>query len=256
MNCYNDVKSLPSGANRVTLHSGSGRQWIEKKYEAQLTGYPVHWPVSRGGTEAALLEYLPQFLRSEKLHFPRVYRWDPARSILSMEYCPGKPLSACSESELLGPLPWEELFQFLYSLQALSRKTMEAAIGPVFAGQEEIRRCMLREKIGVKHGDASAFGDSAATDTLCLGDLSLNNILWDQERFWLIDLECAHMGSQGYDAGQLLAMARARWADGPVFAKIERAFLESIPDAAFRAGGRFWEEKFLPFYSHKQPPKI
>lgn len=237
-----------SGANRVSLHSAGSTLWVEKKYGSQLTGYPVIWPVSRCETEASLLEYLSQRFGSPEIRFPRVYSCDPS-GLLKMEYCPGKPLAVCREAELDRPELWKALFRLLYGLSGISRGTAAAIIGPALARQSAIRDCMLREKIK----DAAALDGFAKDmpDALCLGDLSLNNILLDGGHLWILDLECAHWGKQGYDAGQLLAMSRACWPDGSIYDSIKDAFVQSIPDARYRASARLWEERFLPFYQNK-----
>ena len=86
----------------------------------------------------------------------------------------------------------------------------------------------------------------------CLGDLSPNNILYNQNgELYLIDFECSHWGSEGYDIGQFLAMFFVlcqQYNNMELYNTIECQFINTICDKYYVMQCFKWQHQLLPYY--------
>lgn len=184
---------------------------LHKFFAPKLVCYDVLWPMSRMQIEGACLDLLQTVLDDNPyvaapVHFSS---FDTETSI-AMEFIEGISLFDILSNPSASSYAIPSKEQLCFLLLAL-RKTSSVSltdfpldIQSIFLDQLEIVKCMyqnkLKNQVPVPSTDSRFF---------CLGDVSLNNILFDGHSFTLIDLECAHFGYEGYDTCQLLGMTKA-----------------------------------------------
>ncbi|MDO4478838.1 MAG: phosphotransferase [Lachnospiraceae bacterium] len=209
------------------------------------------WPVSRADVEAFVLNKT-EALADGNPHFhqPHVIDFDKTQHTLTLTYIPAEPLSVlCCEKAPANTgvgLPsvhqLTELLRFLHRINHLPYDSFSADEKRLLDQQLEIVQCMYHNKM--KDICRPLTG---APWYFCLGDVSLNNILFDGDCFTLLDFECAHMGYAGYDIGQLLGMARV--SDSLLAERLIQALKTAVPDEAERALILIWADRFEQYYA-------
>ena len=230
---------FPSGANQVELvRRGSGLA-VRKTYQAQLKSYPERWPVSRREVEAFLLGWMRDHC-APGVRVPALL--ERGENFLLLEHCPGTPLAECATARLRDAALWRALFETLYALRLLRWDALDAETQALLSAQRPILDCMLRWKT---QGDISP---DRRPNRLCLGDVSLHNILFSGELV-LLDFECGHWGYAGYDMGQLLAMAETHWPASLLEETIYPAFFHAAADERERQDCLYWRDRLKPYYT-------
>lgn len=231
-------KQLTSGSNYVELIETAYGKTVHKRYESRLKDYDVCWPLGRACVEYKLMQALRPFAEPYGVRFPQVYEFRETGD-LYMEYVEGSTLMKARE---VSTKALEGLFLFLFRLsEATDRFYPE--LSDRLSDQKEIVDCMYAWKLSNRITPAP---QGAAC--LCLGDVSLHNLIYDGERLCLVDLECAHMGYPGYDIGQFLGMADAKLADIDIYTGICRAYETVITDAAYKERCEYFRSLFAEYY--------
>ena len=194
-------------------------------------------------------------------HQPDFISSDNQRKILTLEYIDAKPLISffeCSKNTSadalsLFTLPSQkqfcDLISILYKINHFSVEDFQDHEKVLLQNQDEIVRCMYHNKLN----------DQIRPLTrppwyFCLGDVSLNNILFDGKQFTLLDFECAHMGYLGYDIGQLLGMTKAYEKRSAIVSdyifsqRLSQAITETISDSNEIAEIFTWANRFEQYY--------
>ena len=270
------VRLSAGTCNALDVLQRDGRVLVRKTYREKLKNYEERWPLSRRDAEAGAFRLLDRLIR-EKSHrclaVPCLYPEFDRPDTLTMDYIDAPPLGTLLEapgppaSDLPGGEPLRDLFRLLSELRKIAPEDLEGQ-DPSFldalSRQDQILTCMLRNKHGGSVPTGAVRGGQTGPDCLGLGDLSLNNLLWDGSRLWLLDLECVHWGWPGYDEGQLLAMAQAqRGRRGQAWYRtLNQAFGENVRARGHAQGGRpegselaaavrAWQASFLTYYTHR-----
>ena len=191
MNC-----SDPTALARVNEVQAKKDQII-KIYRSHLKCYDTQWPLTRGQVEVDLIHLLTS-LQDDRIQFPRILSWQPKTTTLTMKRLSGHPLSQFQAEDLMDDQLWKPLFSFLENLKNITKQDLLQATGSYFYQQTKIQNCMYQNKIEQR--------PPLGQPILCLGDVSIYNVLWDTKKPAMVDFECAHWGYMGYDIGQLLAM--------------------------------------------------
>ncbi len=269
------VQRFPSAANEVKRICSDGIDVVEKTYAEVLTGYPdVVWPLSRMTVEAAVMQLLRDDLPGD-VSVP-VRRASEGRT-LRMDHVPGRRLSEVTDAVLYDRSLWERIFRAYASLRDPARlMKAKAVLGDVLSAQKSILKCMLAWKTDL---DPSEWMPDDRHDAdrpaalpwrkiqFCAGDASGNNILLcgardDMQRcaetgasmddrvrgICLLDFECAHIGWQGWDVGQLLAVTEAERPEKLMREIVFPAFEAAVPDPDCRAACLFWRDHFQNYY--------
>ena len=179
--------------------------------------YDVFWPVSRFDVECFTHKLVSELTKGNcYFHQPDFISSDNQRKILTLEYIDAKPLMSffeCSKgasADALSPFPlpnqkqFSKLISILHKINHFDTDTFSHHEKVLLQNQDAIIRCMYHNKLNDQFRPLTR-----QPWYFCLGDVSLNNILFDGKHFTLLDFECAHMGYLGYDIGQLLGMAKA-----------------------------------------------
>lgn len=231
-------KQLTSGSNYVKLIETTYGKTVHKRYESRLKDYEVCWPLGRACVEYKLMQALRSFAEPYGVRFPQVYEFRETGD-LYMEYIEGNTLARACE---VSTKAIEGLFLFLFRLSKMTARSYPE-LSDMLSGQKEIVDCMYAWKLSNRITPAP---QEAAC--LCLGDVSLHNLIYDGERLCPVDLECAHMGYPGYDIGQFLGMADARLAGIKIYADICGAYETVITDAAYKQQCEYFRSLFTEYY--------
>lgn len=231
----------PSGVNYVSLEQNSEIPFIRKRYEVRLREYPEDWPLTRGDVEAEILKLLNTLTEGTPFRVPRLLSREPP-DLLTMEFCPGERLRDLPLDRLPDRTLWSQLFDLLHRIQLLPWESLSPSLQSALDGQWPIWDCMRRWKTS-----RNTYTEPPHT-CLCLGDVSLNNLLFDGNQICLIDFECTHWGCMGYDGGLLLAAAGVRWADLPVLDEVTAGFQSCRADEDWKQSCLFWRERLWDYY--------
>ena len=236
-----DAEYFDSKSNYVLCRRDENGEYIEKTYRRKLRNYDVEWPESRAFVEAFFLGYLKS-KQTRHVSVPQIYQYIPPGCI-QMEYCKGTPLSDAPVNDLMDIDMWTVLFGFLQSLSELPYAFVKEQTNGAFQKQEEIFRCMIRWKmqgrLDVPYPEQNC---------VCLGDVSVNNILVSGKRFYLLDFECAHWGYTGYDIGQLLGMLNATMKNRDVLEVVKKAFQKTVLVPSVYENCLYWKKRFCDYY--------
>lgn len=240
-------EAFASGANQVTFCKWKDKEAVRKEYKEKLKNYPVCWPISREQVEASLLQKLSKMEEKRDascfIHFPEIYNEEKTKHVLWMEFCEGKKLAEWNPEQLKKTSVWRAFFQFLYHLKELDKYKVEKLTQGAILGQEAIWDCMVHWKL-----KNQKLPDTWKPTCLVLGDMSVNNILFDGKQLTLIDFECAHWGYEGYDVGQFLGMAHAMWKTSTFPGYLERILKNSTQDQEWIEKCMYWKQKFERYY--------
>ena len=250
MSCYSEKcgdSYFSSETNIVALKCREGKHYIEKRYCETLKDYPsVNWPIERAAVEAALLTFLKERLNGSRIFVPVLYKFC-APDILEMEYCMGTKLFEAPYEDIYNPYIWEQLFSFLYGLTDVKEEYLLEMTKDAFVWQQKIFDCMKHWKFqDVIRPPEESYG------CLCLGDVSLSNILVSVRGFTLLDLECAHIGYLGYDIGQILGMMEVYRPDRRMGMFLEYALENSVKDPLYKECCYYWKKRFAEYYFAKR----
>lgn len=236
-----------SETNSVSLKNRGNSVYVEKRYFEKLKNYPlVNWPLERAAVEAFLLLFLQKRVEKSRIFVPVLYKFQ-APDVLEMEYCMGTqlleaPFEAMYEEEI-----WKQLFSFLYGLTDVKEEYLLKMTKDAFSEQKKIFDCMKHWKFqDIVRPPAGSYG------CLCLGDVSLSNIIVSERGFTLLDFECAHTGYQGYDIGQVLGMIEVYRPDKRMEMILESALETSVKDSFYKECCFYWKKRFADYYSVKR----
>ena len=232
---------FPSGVNYVSMEQEGGKPYIKKRYEIRLKDYPEDWPLSRGDVEAELMVLLRSMTEGTRFRVPKVLHRTPP-DLLTMEFCPGERLRDLPLDKLPDKDLWTQLFELLYRIQQIPWDAFSPSLQRALEAQWPIWDCMRRWKT-----DRSTFTEPPHT-CLCLGDVSLNNLLYDGDKICLIDFECAHWGCAGYDVGLLTAAAGVFWEGQPILDVVNEAFISCNADESWKESCMFWKGRLWHYY--------
>ena len=257
---------LQGKSNTIQIIKKSGRKRIQKSFSKKLRMYDVFWPISRFEVECFTHKLVSEFAKDDcYFHQPAFISSDNSKKILTLEYIDAQPLMSffkCSthvganaSADALYPfmLPtkkqFSNLISILHKINHYSFDTFSEYEKALLRNQDEIVRCMYHNKLK----------DQVCPLTkppwyFCLGDVSLNNILFDGKQFTLLDFECAHMGYLGYDIGQLLGMTIAHEKQSAMIAdhmfsqNLLQAITETISDSNELSEIFIWANRFERYY--------
>lgn len=196
-------------SNQITQKTVGELTYIEKHYEEKLVQYDVCWPLSRRDAELLSYQLFSKLAKDNCfVRIPHIYADYSSSQTLAIEEINAPTLTHLITTQADAAVPsvtsFTALLTLLHSLSQLRATDFSKSELALFEKQKEIAACMYHNK----HRDAiSVIND--ATWHFCLGDVSLNNLIFDGEFLYPIDFECAHPGYLGYDIGQLLGMADA-----------------------------------------------
>lgn len=238
-----------SETNSVSLKNRGNGVYVEKRYFEKLKNYPlVSWPLERAAVEAFLLLFLQERVEKSRIFVPMLYKFH-APDILEMEYCIGTPLLEAPFEAMYEEEIWKQLFSFLYSLTDVKEEYLLKMTKDAFAGQKKIFACMKHWKFqDVINPPEGSYG------CLCLGDVSLSNIIVSERGLSLFDFECAHFGYLGYDAGQVLGMMEAYRPDKKMKILLEGALETAVDNHFYKECCFYWKKRFAEYYSQKVLP--
>lgn len=241
-------EAFVSGANKVTFCRWKDKEAVRKEYKEKLKNYPVCWPISREQVEVSILQKLHRIEEkrntNQAIHFPEIYNEEKKSHVLWMEYCKGKTLAKWSPEQLQKAPVWNDFFRFLYHLKELDKYKIEYMTQGAIFEQETIRNCMMHWKL-----KDQKLPDIWKPTCLVLGDMSVNNIIFDGKRLTLIDFECAHWGYEGYDVGQFLGMAHALWKTSTFPGYLEQILKNNIQDKKWIEKCMYWKQMFMKYYT-------
>ncbi|MDX8416258.1 phosphotransferase [Absicoccus intestinalis] len=216
---------------------------IIKVYHSHLKKYDTHWPLTRAQVEVDMIHLLSS-LQDDQIQFPKIIAWQPKTTTLTMKRLSGRPLSQFQAKDLMDEQLWKPLFSFFEDLKNITKQDLRQATGSYFSYQTKIQKCMYQNKIEQQ--------PPLGKQMLCLGDVSIYNVLWDTKKPALVDLECAHWGYPGYDIGQLLAMLQVRFAHTPLLPYLDAHMSQWIQDPLFYQQIIEWKQAFLPYYKSQK----
>lgn len=238
-----------SKVNDVKLTQIGGRRFIRKAYGTKAFETGIQLPLSRSKVEYRILNRLPELtpVKAYGVKFPRVNRFIEYPAVIEMEYIIAGNLRQTSSGNLPDAHHFYQLGRFLKAVQELDMSD----VTQIFTGLEEVSKrsssAMLRYKVPSYLPDET----ERFYPTLCLGDLTLSNILSDGGSIYLIDFEFAHVGYVGFDAGQLLAEMESSLVGR------ERSDIPAALREGFSKRNKFsqqcerWKNEFLPYYKRK-----
>lgn len=228
-------------SNIVTYHvQENSKGLLHKFFAPKLVCYDTNWPMSRMLVEAHTLEYLSKLSMDDSLiGIPAPCPEQYTNHSIAMQYIAGTSLSdllsqlsandfmANSNKKQKHSLPDYEqllaLITFLKNIAELPISDFTNDMTNALLSQTEIVECMyknkLKNQVPILTSDPRFF---------CLGDVSLNNILFDETKLYLIDFECAHLGYYGYDISQLLGMAKAYSEKSQIAEKLYQDLLKAF----------------------------
>lgn len=218
-----------SKSNRVIRNGNT----ITKCYSRKLKEIPVKWPKTRKNVESSLLKML-QPLHNEKIRFPKILK--ETYTSITMTFIDAKPIHEIGIQSVLEKDLLRHLFLFLYDFyrQDYQRYINKRDLHKQRKIAYYMRLWKCKEYYPIQE------------ECLCLGDLSIHNILVGKDYLALIDFECAHLGDIGYDIGQLLAMIQAAYPND--YKKVETVLFLTISDNEFIEKCLLWKERLFPFY--------
>lgn len=232
------ARQFTSGSNYVEMIETAHGKTVHKRYESRLKDYDVCWPIGRACVEYKLMQALRPFAEQCFVRIPKIYEYKEPGD-LYMEFIEGSSLSM---TDSVNEKALEGLFLFLYRLSDITDSSYPE-LSDMLSGQKEIVDCMYAWKLSNR---ITPVPQGAAC--LCLGDVSIHNLIYDGERLCLVDLECAHMGYPGYDIGQFLGMADARLTGIDIHAVICRAYETIITDTAYKEQCEYFRTLFAEYY--------
>lgn len=188
-----------------------------------------------------MLILLKTLTDNSSFYVPELFIWTPPDT-LTMEYCNGLRLRDLPQEQLPDATLWSQLFDLLYEIQQMSWASLSPVLQTALEGQYPIWDCMRRWKT-----NRTSFVEPPHA-CLCLGDVSLNNLLYDGQRICLLDFECAHWGCSGYDGGLLLAAAESWWEGQPVLGNLMDGFHFSRGDESWKQDCLAWRARLWDFY--------
>lgn len=231
--------------NNIYFLNNSNKKIVIKKYNTIAKGFNIEFPLTRAIVENNLITYLSSNISLEKIHFPIVLRYIGIPPTLIMEKSNLVPLSQLKPNEYPSVSVWKEFFTFIYSLKTIDYHMVEEIFAGHMDNQEIIKDIMYTIKIKTRNPQLEQAG------ILCLGDLSPNNILCDKHNICLIDFECSHWGSVGYDLGQFFAMLSILYKknNSVQYNRIKQCFKNTVKDIYYITKCFEWEKQLIPYYS-------
>jgi len=258
--------ALQGNSNTIQIIEKSGQKRIQKSFSEKLRMYDVFWPISRFEVECFTHKLVARFTKDNSFfHQPAIISCDNQKKMVTFEYINAKPLMSFFESlknaspnafaDVCCPLvlPTTEklsnLISILHEINHFNNDDFSEHEKSLLQNQNEIVRCMYHNKL-----QDQVSPRTKAPWYFCLGDVSLNNILFDGKQFTLLDFECAHMGYLGYDIGQLLGMTKAyekrsSIISGHLFSQdLSQAIIETISDSNEVLEIFAWASRFEQYY--------
>ena len=257
---------LQGKSNTIQIIEKSGQKRIQKSFSEKLRMYDVFWPVSRFEVECFTHKLVAQLTKDNgSFHQPAIISCDNQKKMVTFEYIDAKPLMSFFESlktistnasadALCPPVrptakQLSKLISILHEINHFNTDDFSEHEKLLLQNQDEIVRCMYHNKLK----DQVSLRTKAPW-YFCLGDVSLNNILFDGKQFTLLDFECAHMGYLGYDIGQLLGMTKAYERRSGIIADhlfsqdLSQAVAETISDSNEVSEIFAWANRFEQYY--------
>lgn len=238
-----EIKIFPSTINRVSLRRVSGETFIRKEYPAKGIRSAVELPVDRALIEFQVMHRLSRIAEefADSIRIPHIIDYHSSPRWLDLEYLTGNSLRDLPVGRWPDASKFRRLFEFLV-LVGQSEPWYKTADPLAIVG-----RTMRDALIAYKVKDTVPRG-LFATNTNCLGDLTLGNILWDGNHLILIDFEFAHIGTAGFDLGlffgefsSLFSFGHLNESMGLVIAEGLGAFPQAV----------LWMEIFRKYYDDK-----
>ena len=219
---------------------------VIKKYNSIAKDFNLKLPLTRAKVESNVINFLRLNMSTKLLRFPYIIKYIDNPPTLIMKDCNALPLIHLHPNQYPSMKIWKELFLFVYNLKQIHFDTATQIYSGYIKGQNEIKEIMYNLKI--KTRDAAL----ERPNIFCLGDLSPNNILYNQNgELYLIDFECSHWGSEGYDIGQFLAMFFVlcqQYNNMELYNTIECQFINTICDKYYVMQCFKWQHQLLPYY--------
>lgn len=259
----NNPKIKQGKSNRLQMDMQKGQCALLHKFFAEkLICYDTYWPLSRMNVEIAVNQEIHKILNNTNMapfmrliDTPTITSIQPDSNSYTMEYITGKTLlqifSNDQEASLITNLNDDHIKALVHLLNRISKiklSNFSPDIQKCFKDQTAIVSCMYQNKL--KNYLPILPQEKG---TLCLGDVSINNLLFDGKKLYLIDFECAHFGYPGYDYGQILGMTKAYSLIYPnfttLYTKISSTIQTEINDICLLNQIKEWEDNFFNYYT-------
>lgn len=261
------IKQGKSNIIRFDAQKSNGTL-LRKFFAEKLVCYETKWPLSRMDVEIAIHEKISFLLKNDTnrtflnmIGVPSIQSVDREKHFFTMEYIEGQTIwnlfsnqyddvgDIRSLPSLLKKEHFQALVRILLQLQKIELDDFPEDTQMHFQNQKCIVECMFKNKIKNQLPIPEE-----PNGVLCLGDLSLNNILFDGKKLYLIDFECAHFGYSGYDLGQLLGMSKAYQKRvslfQPIYNNMNEAIHCEIKDSGLLNNIMMWKNIFCDYYNY------
>lgn len=242
------IKIFDSVVNTVTLVSDKSNDLlvVRKSYGhiAKKTG--IAFDLRRQTIECTVILFLEGVIQRYKLlvSIPKIIR--QAKGWIELQYIPNRNLLETDVLDWPSTKEWTGLIDLLIYLNDLPENYLPFLFGSMMQLQNDCRRIIYKYK-------SLNSNEHLPRKVFCLGDLNLSNLIF-QNSLYIIDFECAHIGSRGYDLGQLVGQLQALFKIKPLesISKLIE-YIEARLNNHEELHSQFliWKNTFYKYYTRK-----
>lgn len=186
---------------RVRSQFGPHINVVDKYFAAAAVGTGIALPVERIKIEERVSNFVSSICQNyEFIRTPKLLDIDYNKSIIRYEHINAQTLGESIEHNNPPKNLIKELFRFLSDLTGIEM----AQASELFSGLEDVSSQCEFAQLRYKFGDNIDFMGTS-TRSLCLGDVSLSNILLRDNKLHLIDFEFARIFDRSYDSAQIFS---------------------------------------------------
>ncbi len=243
--------------NDVTLYQEidsiyPNNYYVKKNYAPYAKQTGVNLDTNRILIEKTIIKFLSKKIAaySNDIGIPQIVGFNRTDRSVMFRYINGSRILEINPKQWPTACQWIALIDFLISLYNIRAKKVSKIFSKLIDVQEYNRNHLFKYKCL----EPPALQDNK--NTLCLGDISLSNLLYDNRKIYLIDFEFAHLGYAGYDIGQLGGQLQAMMnSTEHGYSEINSTLLliENRVQvySVLNTGYVFWKEQFYKYYIRK-----
>lgn len=212
---------------------------VRKKFNSFALGTKVNLPSERYGIEANISCFLQSYLSDNKyIKTPRLLDINENDSELYYEYINATTLYEYIHHNNLPIGHIKELMSLLRQIELTELSTASK----LFDKFGPISKICREAQIAYKFKEDPICMESVVYDQLCLGDVSLTNVLFDGKYLYLIDFEFSRMFYGNYDRSQILGQIKSIYSAKDFF---------ELNEECNKLNNDYWLEKFYNYYKRK-----